>query len=38
MKKIFVVFALLCAFFTVFADDSDKIKLAVIEFEDMSVI
>ena len=36
MKKIFVVFALLCAFFTVFADDSDKIKLAVMEFEDMS--
>lgn len=36
MKKIFIVFALLCAFFTVFADDSDKIKLAVMEFEDMS--
>jgi len=36
MKKICIVLALFCAFFKMFADDDDKIKLAVMEFEDMS--
>ncbi len=36
MKKIFVVLVLFFAFFQMFAEDDDKIKLAVMEFEDMS--
>lgn len=36
MKKICIVLVLFCAFFQLFADDDDKIKLAVMEFEDMS--
>ena len=36
MKKIFVVLVLFCAFFKLFADDEDKLRLAVMEFEDRS--
>lgn len=36
MKKICIVLVLFCAVFQLFADDDDKIKLAVMEFEDMS--
>jgi len=36
MKKICIVFVLFLAVFQLFADDDDKIKLAVMEFEDMS--
>ena len=36
MRKIFIVLLLLCAFFKIFADDDEKQKLAVMEFEDLS--
>ena len=36
MKKICIVFVLFLTVFQLFADDDDKIKLAVMEFEDMS--
>lgn len=36
MKKILVVWVLFCAFFKMFADDDDKLKLAVMDFEDLS--
>lgn len=36
MKKICFAFALICAFFKMFADDGDKLRLAVMEFEDRS--
>ncbi|MBP5434849.1 hypothetical protein J6Z39_03410 [bacterium] len=36
MKKFCLVLAMICAFFQLYADDDDKIKLAVMEFEDMS--
>ena len=37
MKKFFVVFTIFCIFFKMFADDDDeKLKLAVMEFEDQS--
>ena len=36
MKKICIVLVLFCAFFKMFAEDDDKLKLAVMEFEDRS--
>lgn len=37
MKKICAIFLILCVFFKLFADDDDeKLKLAVMEFEDLS--
>lgn len=36
MKKICIVLVLFCAFFKMFADDDDKLRLAVMEFEDRS--
>lgn len=36
MKKICFAFALICAFLKMFADDGDKLRLAVMEFEDRS--
>lgn len=34
MKKILIVFVLFCAFFKMFAEDDEKLRLAVMEFED----
>ena len=36
MKKICIALLLFCAFFKMFADDDDKLRLAVMEFEDRS--
>ncbi len=36
MKKILIVFVLFCAFFKMFAEDDEKLRLAVMEFEDRS--
>ena len=36
MKKFLVIMLLFCAFFRMFADDDEKLKLAVMEFEDIS--
>ncbi len=36
MKKILVVLLLFCAFFKMFAEDDEKLRLAVMEFEDRS--
>ena len=36
MKKICIAFVLFCAFFKVFAEDDEKLRLAVMEFEDRS--
>ncbi|MBP5591197.1 hypothetical protein J6Y50_04990 [bacterium] len=36
MKKLSLVLIILCAFFKIFADDDDKLRLAVMEFEDRS--
>lgn len=36
MKKICIVLVLFCAFSKMFADDDDKLRLAVMEFEDRS--
>lgn len=36
MKKICIALALFCAFFKVFADDDEKLKLAVMDLEDLS--
>lgn len=36
MKKICVVLVLFCAFFKMFAEDDEKLRLAVMEFEDRS--
>ena len=36
MKKILVVLVLFCAFFKMFAEDDEKLRLAVMEFEDRS--
>ena len=36
MKKIWIALALFCAFFKVFADDDERLKLAVMDFEDLS--
>ena len=36
MKKVYVVLVLFCAFLKMFADDGDKLRLAVMEFEDRS--
>ena len=36
MKKVYVVLVLCCAFLKMFADDGDKLRLAVMEFEDRS--
>lgn len=36
MKKICFALALICAFFKLFADDDDKLRLAVMELEDRS--
>jgi len=36
MKKICIVLVLFCAFFKMFADDDDKLKLAVMDIEDLS--
>lgn len=36
MQKICIVLVLFCAFFKMFADDDDKLRLAVMEFEDRS--
>ena len=36
MKKIWVALVLFCAFFKMFAEDDEKLRLAVMEFEDRS--
>ena len=36
MKKICIALVLFCAFFKMFADDDDKLKLAVMDLEDLS--
>ena len=36
MKKILVILVLFCAFFKMFAEDDEKLRLAVMEFEDRS--
>ncbi|MBR4532900.1 hypothetical protein IKO70_10905 [bacterium] len=36
MQKICIVLVLFCAFFKMFADDDEKLKLAVMDFEDLS--
>jgi len=36
MRKVLVIFALFCAFFKMFAEDDEKLRLAVMEFEDRS--
>ncbi len=36
MKKICIVLVLFCAFFKMFAEDDEKLRLAVMEFEDRS--
>ena len=36
MKKIFIIVLLFCAFLQLFAEEDDKLKLAVMEFEDRS--
>lgn len=36
MKKICIALVLFCAFFKMFADDDERLKLAVMDFEDLS--